>query len=1564
MAATVGNLRVELSVGTKRALQNLRTFQANLRTSTKGLQTVSDGAAAAGRRIAGGMRQASDAVARYRKQVSGLRGLKNLTADPTAGRSRISGALSGAMGRTQEVKGQLESVAMSAAKVTAALTVMGGVATVTFAKFESSLTRAAAIASGGGAQFAKAFDDMGAAAIQQAARSQFSANEVAQGMGFMAMAGNDATATIAAMPAAIQLASAAQQDLATATDTVTNIMAGFQIRADAMGSTAQKLADANNVLVGAFTNSNVSLGELGEAMKIAGPVASSLSVGIVDTAAALGVLGNAGIKGTLAGTGLKRIFTSLAKDAAPKAKKALDLLGVSMQTLEEKGIAGVVDQLEVAKEALGDQAFTGAVFTAFGERAGPQLAALVGQGAKAITDLQKKIEAARKSNIAGVLEERQMATLSGQFAVLKSNAEAMAISFGQALVPAVKPFTKILQSIFKALTDLNPSTKKWITLIGMSVAVFSGVVAAMATFAAGLVAIKVATIAATTASLGLSGAIMGTLGPAIAVLGAVFAGLTLGLVIAEMGTAKDLAGELASAFSWAAESTTNLKTTFRNLGIAIASIPAALADLIGLGADVTSFFTDWAGAASDAADAMDKLSPTETKISNLTDEIRELQKELRDAGVKEVGNLAKGLASVKVRRFDVDIKKMLQRGFTTSEIDALNEKAQLVIDKAVELKDTLKQDRAIRKGIIRESQKEANLAKKKAAEEKKAADEEAKRRAARIKAIQKAAAAQAKADAASQRALDRIRDIREGAAIRVDIQEAGDLGQIVSNMADFQKEIDDLTDAFKQLNMPKNLLDDVTAASDDLRTILIGQARTFLEGKEGTQDFANVVQKVVELINAQLPNLKITEKDIAPPPDTKQEFTDLDNAMKGLAERMHDAREAAAQWSSAAELSASMFPDITQIGQDLRNNLAGINDTFGEGATAAKEAIAAARRAAEEAGARAAHFMNRGASEEAPEVRKAMAERARALSELAKAEAELSAVTDMRATTEKNAHAIAVDAMADELNGIRNFDRFQAAMAFARETASKLGIKFDQVEDQVKVPGFDDVERTQGISLGEMFAGAVDKMLQKAIGHAGNRAAASDAIGAGLSDLFTTGSIDLGSTLGTAVGAAFGQPQIGAAIGQAIEGSILSVASALKEKLDSLIALIPDERLSAATQTGTDVAISTLLGTLGGMLLAGLGSVLALVAASIATPLAVFAVLFAPVLAVIALLASPLIILIGIIGAIVTALTAFLVIVAAIPAALAGLTMFFMQLATQTESFERLQNAFGVLTDQIIGVIDPLVAPFLSLAGLFSAFIPILTAFLPSVEFMTQAARVVFEIFKFGALTLGAFFMVVAQVQNALIGFAQMLFGGDEAQEGIRGALTALADVLLMGAGFLLDAFGIIAALLPAEAQASLAEARAAVSSVDTSAFGDAGAGLIDELDGLRANTGWIADAMGQIAGMTFEAALEQGNALAEMADSQESLNSTLTNAPEGFKESLARFNAMRANEIANNTGAGTSPDGTPAGGLVTNIGTIVIEVQDDQEAVDRLQEMFDDGFLNVGGTIAFAGKQFNPGHG
>lgn len=309
-------------------------------------------------------------------------------------------------------------------------------ATQVFAEFEKGMTRVGAVTNSLGTT---AFAGLTARAQELASTTEFTARQVADAMGFMGMAGMSTNQIFDATPAVLQLASAGMVDVASAADTVTNIMAGY-------GLEAKDLNDTNNILVATFTNSNTSLQGLGETFKYAGSVAKIAGLSLKQTAAMIGLMGNAGHQASVAGTALRSTLLRL-QGNLPKVRRVVEKYGLEVKDSsgKMKDFSEIFRQLgPVVKNASDAQDL-------FGTYAVAAMSAAVEQGTDALDKMIGKIEGA--GNVAERISAAQLETLDGKIKIMQSNFEGLQISIGKALGPAAVKIVDNMSIVFGDLKD-------------------------------------------------------------------------------------------------------------------------------------------------------------------------------------------------------------------------------------------------------------------------------------------------------------------------------------------------------------------------------------------------------------------------------------------------------------------------------------------------------------------------------------------------------------------------------------------------------------------------------------------------------------------------------------------------------------------------------------------------------------------------------------------------------------------------------------------------------------------------------------------------------------------------------------------------------------------------------------------------------------------------------------------------------------------------------------------------------------------------------------------------------
>ena len=199
-----------------------------------------------------------------------------------------------------------------------------------------------------------------AEAKELGATTKFTAQQSANAMEYMAMAGWDAREMLNGMDGVINLAAAAGEDLAQVSDIVTDNLSAFGLKA----SDTAHFAD---VLAAAAANSNTNISIMGETFKSSSSVAGALGYSVEDVAVMVGLMANNAVKGSRARTALRNIFNGLLGSVTLTAEAfgELDYSAVnfdgSMKGLMEtvKDLRGYSDEMTEAERVNNAMAIAG-----------------------------------------------------------------------------------------------------------------------------------------------------------------------------------------------------------------------------------------------------------------------------------------------------------------------------------------------------------------------------------------------------------------------------------------------------------------------------------------------------------------------------------------------------------------------------------------------------------------------------------------------------------------------------------------------------------------------------------------------------------------------------------------------------------------------------------------------------------------------------------------------------------------------------------------------------------------------------------------------------------------------------------------------------------------------------------------------------------------------------------------------------------------------------------------------------------------------------------------------------
>lgn len=200
----------------------------------------------------------------------------------------------------------------------------------TTASFEDGMLKVQSLSGATQDEYQKLSD----AALNYGSTTAWTAKDVSDAMGYMALAGFDTNEILESTSGMLSLASASGEDLATVTDILTDSMTGF-------GDSASDASRYADVLATVQAKSNTTVGDLGEAFTYVSSLAGTYKYSLEDVSAALGTMANAGVKGSMAGTSLSSIITRLGTNTSG-ARDAIKALGVEFYNRME-GHCGLPD---------------------------------------------------------------------------------------------------------------------------------------------------------------------------------------------------------------------------------------------------------------------------------------------------------------------------------------------------------------------------------------------------------------------------------------------------------------------------------------------------------------------------------------------------------------------------------------------------------------------------------------------------------------------------------------------------------------------------------------------------------------------------------------------------------------------------------------------------------------------------------------------------------------------------------------------------------------------------------------------------------------------------------------------------------------------------------------------------------------------------------------------------------------------------------------------------------------------------------------------------------------------
>ena len=342
----------------------------------------------------------------------------------------------------------------------------------TTASFEDSMLKTQSLMGASDSDYKK----LKASALEWGSKTAWSAKDVADAMGYMALAGWNTNETLNATGGMLNLASASGEDLATVTDILTDATTGF-------GDSAKDANRYADVLATTQAKSNTTVGLLGESFKYVSSLAGSYGYKLEDVSTALGIMANAGVKGSMSGTALSSIITRLGNNTSG-ARDAVEKLGVQFYNQDgtARNLSDVLKDMCDATKGMTVEQKANFAQTVAGQDAQKGLLAILNQGSGAYSKLEKEIK--NCSGTSARMAKNMESGVGGGIRNLQSALEGFKIALGEKFS---KPLGDTLKKVASFITNsVVPNMGKMVSAASKIGNVLKYIIPLFATFKAGM----------------------------------------------------------------------------------------------------------------------------------------------------------------------------------------------------------------------------------------------------------------------------------------------------------------------------------------------------------------------------------------------------------------------------------------------------------------------------------------------------------------------------------------------------------------------------------------------------------------------------------------------------------------------------------------------------------------------------------------------------------------------------------------------------------------------------------------------------------------------------------------------------------------------------------------------------------------------------------------------------------------------------------------------------------------------------------------------------------------------
>lgn len=430
--------------------------------------------------------EATGATGKYATQ------LQNATAKLNSLQGQLrktAGELAVVKTQTQGITGVMNKVGTAATAIGGKLSSIGKTATTGFTipiaaglgyaaksaiDFNSQIASLGPLLTNGEAvtgRFKTQLNQLSESSLKWSKQYGLSTTEINDAMSELVKRGYNASQVIGALPSILDATKASGEGMGTVMQATASIVEQFGLTSKTTAGAMKNTQLVTDSLTYAANATAAGFGDLSEAMSFVGPVAHSLGLSVQETAAAIGALSQQGIEGQKAGTGLRGILTSLIKPTKSQ-DEAFRSMGISAKRLQEDShnLPQLIDDIQKGTAHASKAERGRALALAFGKQQQSAANALVEFGSSKLRELTKATNESggATKRVADQLNDTQ----ANKIKRFQSSLQALAISFGQKLLPTLMPITESLTDLINKFSELDSGTQQVILKTALAVAAF------------------------------------------------------------------------------------------------------------------------------------------------------------------------------------------------------------------------------------------------------------------------------------------------------------------------------------------------------------------------------------------------------------------------------------------------------------------------------------------------------------------------------------------------------------------------------------------------------------------------------------------------------------------------------------------------------------------------------------------------------------------------------------------------------------------------------------------------------------------------------------------------------------------------------------------------------------------------------------------------------------------------------------------------------------------------------------------------------------------------------------